>query len=728
MTEPAVDSVLSRLLSYAAEGIPVLPIWGITPQGECMCPQGATCTRGKGKHPRTRHGVKDASTDRVTIESWVRANVGGNWAIATGHELTDGRYLCVLDVDPRNGGDETLRGIIAEQGPLPVTPTQLTGGGGTHYLFATAAKPTARVLGSGLDLQGGGKYALVEPSGHASGGHYTWDKSAAFGAVQIANAPHWITENVGKMRGKPELSGATARDSFLGEAFSQAGMLGVELDEGKWAVKCPWAHLHSDSRGRGQDSSTAILPPAVGSNSGGFNCQHGHCSHRKWADVVGALPAEAVATARKKYPVRPSLAAGAEVAAPVESDERVMADELILNKKKGVPEAILYNCVRILSADKRWAGRIRYNRFSDAVMMSGTPLQPADEEREWTDTDDARTQVWCRLHYGVDFGVADVQRAVDVVSKQDGFHPIRDYLETLKWDDVPRVDKFFHTYFNAEDSPYTRGVGSRWLISAVARVMEPGCQVDCLVVLEGKRQGEGKSTGLKALTGAEWFFDGDLDIGDKDARQNLKGKWIVEWAELDSLNRSEINKVKKFITNQVDEYRPSYGRRRVTIPRQCVFAGTTNETQYLKDTTGNRRFWPVTCLGACDVAAIRRDRDQIWAEVVVRYRTGERWHVDTPAFQRMCQEAQSERMHTDPWEDVVSKWVADPLNSKTVAAGLLGTDVLERVLKIDVAKMTKGDQMRIGEVLRSLGFSRGEPEQLPDDPNRRVRRYYFSGK
>jgi hypothetical protein len=123
MTEPAVDSVLSRLLSYAAEGIPVLPIWGITPQGECMCPQGATCTRGKGKHPRTRHGVKDASTDRVTIESWVRANVGGNWAIATGHELTDGRYLCVLDVDPRNGGDETLRGIIAEQGPLPATPT-----------------------------------------------------------------------------------------------------------------------------------------------------------------------------------------------------------------------------------------------------------------------------------------------------------------------------------------------------------------------------------------------------------------------------------------------------------------------------------------------------------------------------------------------------------------------------------------------------------------------------
>lgn len=720
MTAVAVDSVLSLLLSYAELGIPVLPVWGVKSDGSCMCPQGMGCTRGKGKHPRTVNGVKNATVDRGVIEGWWKKYTGGNWAIATGHQLVDGRYLCVLDVDPRNGGDESLRSVLSKEGDLPVTPRQATGGGGTHFLFATTNPPASCVLGSGLDLQGVGKYALVEPSGHASGARYMWSEHDI--GVHIADAPEWILAG-GKAKRRPELSGVSARASFLGEAFFRAGMLGVELDEGKVAVKCPWAHQHSDSRGRGQDSSTAILPPAMGTTSGGFNCQHSHCAHRKWADVVAALPEDAVAMARKKYPVRPSLADGGDVAAPVESDERQMADELILNKKKNVPEPILYNCVRILTADTRWANRIRYNAFSSTMVVSGVPIDKTPSERRWTDTDDANTQVWCRLHYGVDFHIGDVARAVDIVAKQNQFHPVLDYLNALVWDGVPRVDTFLPKYFSTADNAYTRGVGRRWLISAVARVMEPGCQVDCLIILEG-RQGIGKSTALRTLAGVDWFFDGDLDIGDKDARQNLKGKWIVEWAELDSLSKGEINKVKKFITNRVDEYRPSFGKRPESFPRQCVMAGTTNETaHYLKDPSGNRRFLPVTCLGPCDVAELRRDRDQIWAEAVALYRAGHPWHVDTPEFRDLCQLEQVDRLQTDPWETPIEEWLSAigriPVTTYQVLTGPIG---------MPVAQISKADEMRVATILKHCGYIRSKqvrinPEMVVSGKSDRTRLY-----
>lgn len=722
MSAPAVDGVLARLLAYAEMGIPVLPVYHVNEEGNCTCSKGANCVKSPGKHPKTKHGVKDASTDPHVIQSWVRANVGGNWAIATGHQMKDGRYLCVLDVDPRSEGDITLAGILKEQGPLPVTPTQYTGGGGNHYLFATANPIASGVLGNGLDLQSVGKYALVEPSGHKSGGRYVWDEQRRLASVPIAEAPPWMLSG-GAPKQRPELSGETARNSFLGVAFAEAGLLGVELADGLYAVRCPWAELHTDGRGRGRDSSTAILPPAAGSNHGGFRCQHAHCATRKWSDVTAVLPPAAVAKARARFPVKPRVATYDDIPmATVSDNPRAPAlEKMTFKKNSPQPEKVMANIVAILRYDERWAGRILYDEFSQAILTRDPPWHedhaPKTDTgvRAWTDSDDSRVQIWCNRFYDVDFSVSDVQRAVDVVARTNVVHPPKQYLTSLVWDGTPRIDRLFAHYFGADDTDYTKGVSRRWIISAVARIMEPGCKVDCVPVLEGA-QGVGKSTALRTLASKDWFFDGDLDMGDKDARQVLRGKWIIELAELDSLGRSEVNKVKKFITNQIDEYRPSYGRRTVSFPRQCVFTGTTNETQYLKDTSGNRRFWPIECGQDIRVDELQKDRDQLWAEAVRAYEANATWYADTAEFRALCQEEQADRMQSDPWEKPIADWLAhqDP------SVGILTTDVLQGPIGMDIAQIGKVEEMRAAAILKQLGWHRDRQERIQ---GLRVRRF-----
>jgi putative DNA primase/helicase len=277
---------------------------------------------------------------------------------------------------------------------------------------------------------------------------------------------------------------------------------------------------------------------------------------------------------------------------------------------------------------------------------------------DWTDADTSRTVAWINSEVGFAPRSEYVEQAIQVISRRNAYHPVREYLESLVWDRTPRLDQWLHVHMGAKDDDYSRAIGSRWLISAVARVMAPGCKVDCLLVLEGA-QGAGKSTALAVLAGADWFADSPLDIGNKDSLQNLRRKWIYEIAELASLKGAKVEKTKAFITTQSDYYRPSFGRRAADHPRQVVFAGTTNLGHYLADDTGARRFWPVAC-GKVDIAALRVARDQLWGEALARYKHGERWHVDTAEVQASCEVEQEARAIDDPIPAILAQWLEDP--------------------------------------------------------------------
>jgi predicted P-loop ATPase len=275
-------------------------------------------------------------------------------------------------------------------------------------------------------------------------------------------------------------------------------------------------------------------------------------------------------------------------------------------------------------------------------------------------------------------------------------HPVRKYLDTLKWDGVARLDRWLTTYLGVPQSNYAHAVGSRWMLSAVARIYRPGAKANCCLILEGP-QGIRKSTALRTLAG-EYFTDELADLGSKDAALQIRGVWIVEIAELDSLARSEVASIKAFMSRTSDRFRPPFGKRVIECPRQCVFAGTVNHTEYLRDETGGRRFWPVLC-GAMDVDALARDRDQLWAEAKDRYISGEKWWLDTASLVEIAAEEQAARYQGDPWEEIIVPWLRGRPSTSI-------SEVLDKCLSKPQAQWTQGDKNRIGRCLRALGWER----------------------
>ena len=193
------------------------------------------------------------------------------------------------------------------------------------------------------------------------------------------------------------------------------------------------------------------------------------------------------------------------------------------------------------------------------------------------------------------------------------------------------------------------------MISAVARIMQPGAKVDHMLILEGP-QGTKKSSALKALAGADWFTDELAEIGSKDAAQQMRGIWIIEIAELDAISRAEVSRIKAFLSRTRDRYRPPYERYVVEVPRQCVFAGSVNPDTYLRDETGNRRFWLVRC-GVINLDALSRDRDQLWAEAVARYRDGTIWWLGETELIADAKAEQDRRYHSDAWDSRIDRWL-----------------------------------------------------------------------
>ena len=389
------------------------------------------------------------------------------------------------------------------------------------------------------------------------------------------------------------------------------------------------------------------------------------------------------------------------------------------------PKPTLGNCIHAMSLSLEWRGVLAFNAFDGSVVkLREPPMRSAErpegyELGEWNDTDSSLACAWLSRVAGVNVSPQLAGRAAYAVAQQRRFHPVTDYLSSLRWDGRVRLPTWLSTYFGAAQTVYTEAVGIRWLISAVARAYDPGCKVDHALVLEGK-QGLGKSSALEALASMPWFSDTPITFGDKDSYEALRGVWIYELAELSSLRRSDVEAQKAYISKRHDRYRRPYGEGPTTWKRQVVFAGTTNDDRYLIDPTGNRRFWPIRC-GAIDIEAIRRDRDQLWAEAVVRYQQKEPWHMETIELVQAAAEEQAERVSDDDWETAVIRWLETD-KAKTMIMhneGLSILDVLTTAIGMKAEAVGRAESTRMGIIFRRLGWSAPRRVTLADGTRER---------
>jgi predicted P-loop ATPase len=318
--------------------------------------------------------------------------------------------------------------------------------------------------------------------------------------------------------------------------------------------------------------------------------------------------------------------------------------------------------------------------------------------RPLRDTDVTAVQEWLQLAGLSGLSKDVVHQALELRASEKHFHPVREYLEALRWDSVPRLATWLHTYLGVAPGDYASGIGTMFLVAMVARVMQPGCKADYMLILEGP-QGAGKSTAC-AVLGDRWFSDSMPDIRGKDASLHLNGKWLIEVAEMSALQRAEAAALKAFITRPVERYRRPFGRLDGIEPRQCLFIGTTNKLTYLRDETGGRRFWPAK-VGAIDTVQLRRDRDQLFAEAVHLFRRGAAWWPGADFESRHIIPEQEARFEEDVWEESISQFVSG-LQTTTVQ------EVAAKGLRLEISKCGTTEQRRIADVLLRLGWSRGK--------------------
>lgn len=365
----------------------------------------------------------------------------------------------------------------------------------------------------------------------------------------------------------------------------------------------------------------------------------------------------------------------------------------ILDCTERGPRPTMANVVTVLQRDPTLsADHFYYDPFTDRVTLAA-PV------RSWVDEDDYRLTVYLQQTVGMT-QVSDqvVAKAVRLVASQRPKHSVRLWFDTLIWDGVSRLESAFEDYWGVENFrshpvEYVRAISRNFLLGIVARIEQPGCKLDTMPVFEGA-QGALKSSALEVLASPAWFATARDTIGTKDFLMTMRGKLLIEIAELDAFSRAELTAIKNTMSTAVDTYRPPYGRVARDYPRQCVCAGTTNKDDWAVDPTGGRRFWPITC-GTIRLDLLRAARDQLYAEAVVRIRAGEAWWV-TPDTTHAVQR---DRYADDVWTETVLAWI---LGQPDVTSA----EVLRGALKFRDADIGRTEQLRIGNILRHAGWTR----------------------
>jgi len=414
--------------------------------------------------------------------------------------------------------------------------------------------------------------------------------------------------------------------------------------------------------------------------------------------------------AKAPKPQRPAARAQGEP--PPDDDEADgWRDRLIFSK--GQVRECVPNVIELLKHHAQWRGVIGFDEFAQRVVkLKPPPMKvPAGvaASDEWTDIDDTRAAAWIATHEGWVPSSAMVAEAINAVAQDNPFHPVLDYLESLTHDGIERLDHWAIDCLKVADTPYTRLVSRYFLIGMCRRVIEPGCKFDTCLVLEGK-QGKRKSTALQIL-GGRWFSDIELDLSNKDAMSNIRGKWLHEFGEMGSIARAESTRQKSFLSRQVDEFRPTYGRREIRCKRQGVFGGTTNEWAWNKDPTGGRRFWPLEVLDEIDTDNLKLIRDQLFAEAYQAAKNGERFWPSGDEQRELFDPEQLAREAPEVYVELLAAWLSDESKWYT-PSGLRSeftmADAITEGLRIDAKGITRDIQTRVGIALGKLGCERKE--------------------
>lgn len=355
------------------------------------------------------------------------------------------------------------------------------------------------------------------------------------------------------------------------------------------------------------------------------------------------------------------------------------------------------NLVLFLCNHPSWQGVLGYDEFAHKLVVRKPPPWGGSGGRDWGDHDDLRALNWFHCNR-VEASLNGVAAAViDVSTNLRRFHPVREWLDALAWDGTPRLAQWARDFLGAPDNRYVRAVGQNALVAAVARLRSPGCKMDTILILEGK-QGTLKSTAVRKLF-EPWFTDEMADFGSKDAAMQMRGAWCVEVSELDAMSRADISKVKSFVTRQVDRFRPPYGKHVVESPRQCIFIGTVNTREYLRDETGNRRFLPIRTT-RIDLPGLEAAKEQLWAEAAHMHREGHQHWISDQELLRDAEDEQSQRFVTDDWETTVGAYLSGCGDRTSVG------EILREALQIPVEDHSQQQQNRISRILKHLGWER----------------------
>ncbi len=388
-------------------------------------------------------------------------------------------------------------------------------------------------------------------------------------------------------------------------------------------------------------------------------------SYTAMAELVRGIKEVSVLLTKERYEE-----ANREFKTSTEDNSSDWMSGLKLNGNGSV-EKTIGNISLILDNDPLLKDKIALDDFACRGVALGTlPWNSTGGRRQWNDTDDAGLRWYLENVYSIT-GKDKIYDALALCAHKHAFNSVKDYLTGLNWDGVQRLENLFIDYFGAENSLYTKAVARKSFVAAVTRVMQPGAKFDNMVIISGA-QGIGKST-FFAILGGEWFSDSLMTFEGKEAAELIQGRWIVEVGELSGMSKSETNTVKQFLSKTDDIYREAYGRRTAQFPRKCVFFGTTNDSEYLRDPTGSRRFWPVDADPLKTSKSVFNDlpgeRDQIWAEAYFYWQLGEKLHLpkDIEAMARLAQEEHREvSIKTGMVRDFVGKKVPENWNTYTL--------------------------------------------------------------